>query len=115
MHGLVDGVLLVDDDALVLAMRLVHAHAGLVAEASGVAGLAAILANPRAFEGMAVATVLTGSNLTYAQMQAGGSSTPRLRDPEPRARRCARSTRCARCPTRARRRSAPRWRTSLSW
>jgi threonine dehydratase/peptide deformylase len=69
MHGLVDDVLLVDDDALVLAMRLVHAHAGLVAEPSGVAGLAAILANPRAFEGMAVATVLTGSNVTYEQMQ----------------------------------------------
>jgi threonine dehydratase len=69
MHGLVDDVLLVDDDALVLAMRLVHAHAGLVAEPAGVAGLAAVLANPRAFEGMAVATVLTGSNVTYAQMQ----------------------------------------------
>jgi threonine dehydratase/peptide deformylase len=70
MHGLVDDVLLVDDAALIEAMRLVHAHAGLVAEPSGVAGLAALLANPGAFEGAAVATVLTGSNLTRAQLQA---------------------------------------------
>jgi threonine dehydratase len=70
MHGLVDDVLLVDDDALIEAMQLVHAHAGLVAEPSGVAGLAAVLANPDAFERAAVATVLTGSNVTRAQLQA---------------------------------------------
>ncbi|HEX2688629.1 MAG TPA: pyridoxal-phosphate dependent enzyme, partial [Kofleriaceae bacterium] len=70
LHGLVDDVLLVDDEALILAMRLVHDHAGLVTEPSGVAGLAAILGNPRAFEGATIATVLTGSNVTYEQLQA---------------------------------------------
>jgi threonine dehydratase/peptide deformylase len=76
IHGLVDDMLLVDDDALVLAMRLVHAHAGLVTEPSGVAGLAAILGNPRAFEGTTVATVLTGSNVTHEQMQAWRIAEP---------------------------------------
>jgi threonine dehydratase/peptide deformylase len=70
MVGLVDDVLLVDDDALIEAMRLVHAHAGLVVEPSGVAGLAALLADPGAFERATVATVLTGSNVTREQMQA---------------------------------------------
>jgi threonine dehydratase/peptide deformylase len=70
MHGLVDDVLLVDDGALIEAMRLVHAHAGLVAEPSGVAGLAVILAHPERFAGATVATVLTGSNVTHAQLAA---------------------------------------------
>ena len=70
MVGLVDDVVLVDDAALIDAMRLVHAHAGLVIEPSGVAGLAALLADPGAFEGRTVATVLTGSNVTREQMQA---------------------------------------------
>jgi threonine dehydratase len=41
-----------------------------VVEPSGVAGLAALLANPDAFERTTVATVLTGSNVTREQMQA---------------------------------------------
>jgi threonine dehydratase/peptide deformylase len=70
LAGLVDDFLVVDDDALLEAMRLVHQHAGLVAEPSGVAGLAALLANPTAFEHATVATVLTGSNVTREQLQA---------------------------------------------
>jgi threonine dehydratase/peptide deformylase len=70
MHGLVDDVLLVDDAALIEAMRLLHAHAGLVTEPSGVAGLAALLAHPDAFARRAVATVVTGSNVTREQLQA---------------------------------------------
>jgi threonine dehydratase len=70
MTGLVDDIVLVDDAALLEAMRLVHAHAGLVAEPSGVAGLAALLAAPGAFEAATVATVVTGSNVTREQMQA---------------------------------------------
>ena len=45
-------------------------HAGLVVEPSGVAGVAAVLANPGAFEHATVATVLTGSNVTREQLQA---------------------------------------------
>jgi len=70
MHGLVDDVLLVDDAQLIEAMRLLHAHAGLVAEPSGVAGLATLFAHPDGFAGQAVATVVTGSNVTREQLQA---------------------------------------------
>jgi threonine dehydratase len=70
MHGLIDDLVLVDDAALIEAMRLVHAHAGLVAEPSAVAGLAAILADPEAFARRRVATVLTGSNVTREELQA---------------------------------------------
>jgi len=40
MRGTVDDILAVDDAALVEAMRALHAHAGLVTEPAGVAGLA---------------------------------------------------------------------------
>jgi peptide deformylase len=63
LAGLVDEVLLVDDTQIVEAMRLVHAHAGLVLEPSGAVGIAALLAHRARFEGTAVATVLCGGNL----------------------------------------------------
>jgi len=70
MRGQVAGVLLVDDGAMVAAMRLLHAHAGLVVEPAGAAGLAALLADPATHAGQRVATVLCGGNLTPAQMRA---------------------------------------------
>lgn len=78
LAGLVDGVLRVEDAALLEAMRLVHRHAGLVVEPAGVAGLAALVASPDAFARQAVATVLCGGNLTPEQLAAwlGPSPTP---------------------------------------
>ncbi|HEU4731540.1 MAG TPA: pyridoxal-phosphate dependent enzyme [Kofleriaceae bacterium] len=71
MIGLVDDIVVVDDAQLLEAMRLVHAHHGLVVEPSGVAGVAAILGGRAgALEGKAIATVLTGGNVTREQMQA---------------------------------------------
>lgn len=69
MHGLVDEVLGVDDDALVDAMRRVHAHHGLVIEPAGAAGLAAVIAHKAAFARQRVATVLAGGNLTAQQVR----------------------------------------------
>lgn len=70
MRGLVDDVHLVEEIALIEAMRMFHAKAGLVAEPSGAAGLAAILSRPDFFSGRKVATILCGGNLTEEQMQA---------------------------------------------
>ncbi len=70
LRGLVDDVVRVDDATLLEAMRRVHLHAGLVAEPSAVAGLAAILEDRAAYAGLRVATVLTGSNLTAEQLRA---------------------------------------------
>ena len=62
MHGLVDDVLLVDDEVTREAMRLVETHAGVVLEPAGALGVAAILAARERFAGRAVATILCGGN-----------------------------------------------------
>lgn len=66
MHGVVDEVVTVTDREILLAMRNLHALAGLVVEPAGAAGLAAI---GNRFSGTRIATVLCGSNLTALQMQ----------------------------------------------
>ena len=69
LRGLVDALILVPDDAILRAMRLLHRHAGVVAEPSGAAGLAAVVQEPARFAGQTVGTVICGSNLTPAQMR----------------------------------------------
>ena len=70
MKGIVDDVLLVDDADIIAAMRLLFRTAGLLAEPSGAAGVAAIQAHPQRFRGRRVATVICGSNLTEEQVKA---------------------------------------------
>lgn len=79
LHGLVDEVLQVDDDALIEAMALVHEHAGLVSEPAGVAGVAGLLgARLRAeLRGKSVATVVCGSNVTSEQFHGWLASRQR--------------------------------------
>jgi threonine dehydratase/peptide deformylase len=68
MRDLVDDVVEVDDARLIAAMRLVHRHAGAVVEPAGIAGIAALLAQPDRYAGRRVATVLCGGNLTLKQI-----------------------------------------------
>ena len=70
MAGLVDEVLLVEDEQIIAAMRLLFRQAGLLAEPSGAAGLAAIAAHPQHIRGRRVATILCGNNLTDEQVKA---------------------------------------------
>ncbi|HMQ32239.1 MAG TPA: pyridoxal-phosphate dependent enzyme [Chloroflexaceae bacterium] len=69
MAGTVDDALLVSDEAMLAAIRLLHEHLGLVVEPSGAAGVAAILEHPARFAGRLVGTVICGGNLTRAQMR----------------------------------------------
>jgi threonine dehydratase len=69
LRGLVDELILVPDDGILHAMRLLHRHAGVVAEPSGAAGLAAVVQEPARFAGQTVGTIICGSNLTPAQMR----------------------------------------------
>jgi threonine dehydratase len=69
LRGLVDELILVPDDGILRAMRLLHRHAGVVAEPSGAAGLAAVVQEPARFAGQTVGTIICGSNLTPAQMR----------------------------------------------
>ncbi|MEI7599714.1 MAG: pyridoxal-phosphate dependent enzyme [Aestuariivirga sp.] len=70
MSGIVDDVLLVEDADIISAMRLLFRTAGLLAEPSGAAGIAAIQTHPNPFRGRRVATVICGSNLTEEQVKA---------------------------------------------
>jgi threonine dehydratase len=68
MEGLADDGLLVREESIVAAMKLLHRHAGLVVEPSGAVGIAAVLEDPERFRGSTVATIVCGGNLTEAQM-----------------------------------------------
>lgn len=68
LAGLVDDFVLVPDALTLRAMRLLHQHAGLVAEPSGAVGFAGILHDMERFQGWTVGTVICGGNLTPEQM-----------------------------------------------
>ena len=51
------------------AMRLLHRHAGVVAEPSGAAGLAAVVQDPDRFAGQTIGTIICGGNLTPTQVR----------------------------------------------
>jgi threonine dehydratase len=69
LAGVVDEVLVVDDQALIAAMQLVFHEHGLVIEPAGVAGLAAAIAFRERFQGASVVTPLCGGNLTDEQIR----------------------------------------------
>ena len=64
MHGLVDDVVLVEDDVTRRAMLMVRQHTGIVAEPAGALGVAAILADRVRYAGRRIATILCGGNTT---------------------------------------------------
>ena len=69
MKSIVSDVHLVDDTAIIAAMKLLFHKAGIVTEPSGAAGVAAILSRPEHFRGRRVATVICGGNITDRQVQ----------------------------------------------
>lgn len=69
LAGLVDDYVLVPDSLTLQAMKLLHQHAGIVAEPSGAVGLAGIMQEAERWQGKRVATVICGGNLTPAQMR----------------------------------------------
>lgn len=64
-----DEIIMVEDVALIDAMRLAHRELGLVLEPSGAAGLAGLLRHRAQFRDKLVATVLTGSNVSAEEMR----------------------------------------------
>lgn len=66
LRGMVDELVLVDDGAILAAMRLLWRTHGLVVEPAGAAGLAALVADPARWRGATVATPLCGGNVTDA-------------------------------------------------
>jgi threonine dehydratase len=69
MRSTVDEVMLVSDDEIIAAMRLLFLAAGLVVEPAGAAGVAAIAKRAGDFAGHRVATPICGGNLTEEQIE----------------------------------------------
>ena len=69
MRAFVDDVLLVSEEQILEATRALFRFTGLVAEPSGVAGLAGIRSNPASFRGQRVATPICGANVTEEQLR----------------------------------------------
>lgn len=68
MRGLVDEGLLVKEETIIEAMKLIHQHVGIMVEPSGAVGVASMLENKSQFKNRTVATILCGSNLTKEQI-----------------------------------------------
>jgi threonine dehydratase len=69
MRATVDEVMLVSDDEMLDAMRVLFLETGLGVEPAGAAGFAALAKRRRELEGQRVATPLCGGNLTEDQMR----------------------------------------------
>jgi threonine dehydratase len=69
LTGQIDDILLVDDDALVTAMRRVHQELGIVLEPAGAAAVAALLTYRERFQGQLVSVILSGGNITVDQIK----------------------------------------------
>lgn len=67
LRPVVDDILLVDEQTIVEAMRLLWRVHFLMIEPAGAAGVAALLAHRAQFAGQSVATILCGGNLTDEQ------------------------------------------------
>jgi threonine dehydratase len=63
VRAAVDEILPVSDDTMLAAMRLLADRAGLLAEPSGAAGIAALMEHRARFQGAVVVSVITGSNV----------------------------------------------------
>jgi threonine dehydratase len=70
MQGLVDDTVLVKEESILKAMRLLHQQSGIVVEPSAAVGVAALLEQPDVFCGKTVGTIICGGNLTAEQMRA---------------------------------------------
>jgi len=70
LRGLVDDAILVGEDTILTGMRLLHRHAGIVAEPSAAASIAALLEHRDRFRDQLVGTIVCGGNLTEEQMRA---------------------------------------------
>ena len=70
LRALLDDFVLVSDDALAAATRVMIEKTRNLVEPAGAAALAAVLADPARFAGRKVAIVCSGGNISPAQLAA---------------------------------------------
>jgi threonine dehydratase len=75
LENAVDDIVLVSDDAIKQALRLVHRNLNLIAEPAGVAGVAALLSHFSLARGL-VCTPITGGNVAKEQLRQWLAETP---------------------------------------
>jgi threonine dehydratase len=68
IHQYVKDILLVSDDEITSAMRLVYERMKMIAEPSSMVTLAAVLKNKKIFAGKKVGLIITGGNIDLAKM-----------------------------------------------
>ena len=71
IRRVVSDILVVDDEAIIDAMRLLWTRTKLIAEPSSAVALAVVLARPDLFEGKRVGVVLTGGNVDLDHLPFG--------------------------------------------
>jgi len=69
LTGQVDDIILVEDGAILEAMRLAHQELGVVLEPSGAAALGVLIRSGEQFRNQLVGVILTGGNLTADQIR----------------------------------------------
>ncbi|MCB1096634.1 MAG: pyridoxal-phosphate dependent enzyme [Verrucomicrobiae bacterium] len=69
LQEVVDDALLVREESIVEAMRLLYRHSGLIVEPSAALGIAAVLENPDIFRGKKIATIICGANLAIRKFE----------------------------------------------
>lgn len=69
LRQVLDEVVLVSDETMLRAMRLLAEAAGVVAEPAGAAGIAALLIEPGRYRGRSVVSIVTGSNVDMAVLR----------------------------------------------
>lgn len=69
LEDVIDDIVLVSDDSIKHAMKIVHQHLNVTAEPAGVAGVAALLCHSGVARGL-TATPITGGNVTREQIQS---------------------------------------------
>jgi threonine dehydratase len=69
MQDVVDDALLINDGAILSAMKVIHRTLGLVVEPSGAVALAAVIQQWNLFKDKTVAIIVCGGNLTDEQLQ----------------------------------------------
>jgi threonine dehydratase len=76
IQQLLDEILLVEEDQIRRAMRVLVEEAHLVAEPSGAITLAAVAQYPKRFRNLSVVAVISGGNLDLGSCQIGQSAKP---------------------------------------
>jgi len=68
IHSLIDEIILVQEEIIIAAMRLVWERMKIIIEPSSATSLAAVMTNPDKFRDKRVGLIITGGNVSLDQL-----------------------------------------------